>query len=160
MKKLFILLFVGLASTVSFPTFATEELANVENISKIASLVRWSGVFFSMIVIAAMWLLLKFINSLVTSFGSQFVQYRMLLQKLQSFTQFFIYVSTGLIVFMMSFRINSTLTTMIRLTPCSLKESIAAHAVAPVAMMGSTTMARSAGPPSCCDVGLWYGRLL
>ncbi|MDH5920137.1 mechanosensitive ion channel family protein [Vibrio splendidus] len=113
MKKLCILLFVGLASVVSFPTFATEELANVENISKIASLVRWSGVFFSMIVIAAMWLLLKFINSLVTSFGSQFVQYRMLLQKLQSFTQFFIYVSTGLIVFMMSFRINDQILALI-----------------------------------------------
>ncbi|CAK3951097.1 Small-conductance mechanosensitive channel [Vibrio crassostreae] len=102
-----------MASAVSFPTFATEELANVENISKIASLVRWSGVFFSMIVIAAMWLLLKFINSLVTSFGSQFVQYRMLLQKLQSFTQFFIYVSTGLIVFMMSFRINDQILALI-----------------------------------------------
>ncbi|TCN89930.1 mechanosensitive ion channel-like protein [Vibrio crassostreae] len=113
MKKLFILLFVGLAGAVSFPTFATEELANVENISKIASLVRWSGVFFSMIVIAAMWLLLKFINSMVTSFGSQFVQYRMLLQKLQSFTQFFIYVSTGLIVFMMSFRINDQILALI-----------------------------------------------
>ncbi|MCC4856659.1 mechanosensitive ion channel family protein [Vibrio lentus] len=113
MKKLFILLLVGLATTVSFPTFATEELANVENISKIASLVRWSGVFFSAIVIAAMWLLLKFINSLVTSFGSQFVQYRMLLQKLQSFMQFFIYVSTGLIVFMMSFRINDQILALI-----------------------------------------------
>ncbi|PMM09029.1 potassium transporter KefA [Vibrio splendidus] len=113
MKKLFILLFVGLASAVSFPTFATEELANVENISKIASLVRWSGVFFSAIVIAAMWLLLKFINSMVTSFGSQFVQYRMLLQKLQSFMQFFIYVSTGLIVFMMSFRINDQILALI-----------------------------------------------
>ncbi|PQJ60441.1 potassium transporter KefA [Vibrio chagasii] len=113
MKKLFVLLLVGLATTVSFPTYATEELANVENISKIASLVRWSGVFFSIIVIAAMWLLLKFINSMVTSFGSQFVQYRMLLQKLQSFMQFFIYVSTGLIVFMMSFRINDQILALI-----------------------------------------------
>ncbi|KAB0482715.1 mechanosensitive ion channel [Vibrio sp. IB15] len=113
MKKLFVLLLVGFATAVSFPTYATEELANVENISKIASLVRWSGVFFSIIVIAAMWLLLKFINSMVTSFGSQFVQYRMLLQKLQSFMQFFIYVSTGLIVFMMSFRINDQILALI-----------------------------------------------
>ncbi|MGF1744073.1 mechanosensitive ion channel family protein [Vibrio minamisatsumaniensis] len=113
MKKLFVLLFICLTTAVSFPTYATEELVNVENISKIASLVRWSGVFFSIIVIATMWLLLKFINSLVTSFGSQFVQYRMLLQKLQSFTQFFIYVSTGLIVFMMSFRINDQILALI-----------------------------------------------
>ncbi|NVN83283.1 MULTISPECIES: mechanosensitive ion channel family protein [unclassified Vibrio] len=113
MKKLFVLLLVGLATAMSFPTYATEELANVENISKIASLVRWSGVFFSLIVIGAMWLLLKFINSMVTSFGSQFVQYRMLLQKLQSFMQFFIYVSTGLIVFMMSFRINDQILALI-----------------------------------------------
>jgi len=113
MQKLFVLLLAGLATAVSFPTYATEELANVENISKIASLVRWSGVFFSIIVIAAMWLLLKFINSMVASFGSQFVQYRMLLQKLQSFMQFFIYVSTGLIVFMMSFRINDQILALI-----------------------------------------------
>ncbi|MCK6264976.1 mechanosensitive ion channel family protein [Vibrio sp. ZSDE26] len=110
MIRLFI--FIALA-TSSLSVFATEELADVENISQFTSLIRWSGVFFSSIVIAATWLLLKFINSMVVSVGGQFVQYRMLLQKLQSFLQFFIYMSAGILVFMMSFRINDQILTLI-----------------------------------------------
>ncbi len=110
MKRILALLFISL---FAIPCMATEEIANVENISKIASLIRWSGVFFSMFVVAATWLLLKFMNSMVESFGSQFVQYRMLLQKLQSFTQFFIYMTTGIVVFMMSFRINDQILALI-----------------------------------------------
>ncbi|WP_162046355.1 mechanosensitive ion channel family protein [Vibrio taketomensis] len=102
-----------LLSLFAMPAFASEEIANVENISKIASLIRWSGVFFSLFVIAGTWLLLKFINSMVESFGSQFVQYRMLLQKLQSFMQFVIYMTTGIVVFMMSFRINDQILALI-----------------------------------------------
>ena len=108
MKKfLFVLLLV------TWPAFASEEVASVENIGQIASLIRWSGVFFSLLVIAATWLLLKFINSMVESIGGQFAQYRMLLQKLQSFMQFFIYMSAGILVFMMSFRINDQILALI-----------------------------------------------
>ena len=98
---------------VTWPAFASEEVASVENIGQIASLIRWSGVFFSLLVIAATWLLLKFINSMVESIGGQFAQYRMLLQKLQSFMQFFIYMSAGILVFMMSFRINDQILALI-----------------------------------------------
>ncbi|CAH8211774.1 membrane hypothetical protein [Vibrio aestuarianus] len=76
-------------------------------------MIRWSGVFFSLLVIASTWLLLKFMNSMVESIGRQFVQYRMLLQKLQSFLQFFIYMTAGLVVFMMSFRINDQILALI-----------------------------------------------
>lgn len=107
------ILFVILSSFIALPALATEEVANVDNITQIASLIRWSGVFFSFLVIAATWLLLKFINSLVESVGSQFAQYRMLLQKLQSFMQFFIYMSAGILVFMMSFRINDQILALI-----------------------------------------------
>ncbi|KOO13383.1 potassium transporter KefA [Vibrio xuii] len=106
-------LLVILSSFIALPALATEEIANVDNITQIASLIRWSGVFFSFLVIAATWLLLKFINSMVESIGSQFAQYRMLLQKLQSFMQFFIYMSAGILVFMMSFRINDQILALI-----------------------------------------------
>jgi small-conductance mechanosensitive channel len=106
-------LFVILSSFIALPALATEEMAHVDNITQIASLIRWSGVFFSLLVIAATWLLLKFINSMVESIGSQFAQYRMLLQKLQSFMQFFIYMSAGILVFMMSFRINDQILALI-----------------------------------------------
>lgn len=107
------LIFVILSSLVALPAFSAEEVANVDNITQIASLIRWSGVFFSLLVIAATWLLLKFIGSMVESIGSQFAQYRMLLQKLQSFMQFFIYMSAGILVFMMSFRINDQILALI-----------------------------------------------
>ncbi|MEZ9232720.1 mechanosensitive ion channel family protein [Vibrio amylolyticus] len=107
------LLWILTLSFLSMPVLATEELANVENISQFTSLIRWSGVFFSFVIIAATWLLLKFINSMVVSIGGQFVQYRMLLQKLQSFLQFFIYMSAGILVFMISFRINDQILTLI-----------------------------------------------
>ncbi|WP_408692087.1 mechanosensitive ion channel family protein [Vibrio fortis] len=92
---------------------AAEEVVNVESIQQFASLIRWSGVFFSILVIAATWLLIKFMNSMVESIGGQFVQYRMVLQKVQSFLQFFIYMTAGLVVFMMSFRINDHILALI-----------------------------------------------
>lgn len=92
---------------------ASEEVVNVESIQQFASLIRWSGVFFSILVVAATWLLIKFMNSMVESIGGQFVQYRMVLQKVQSFLQFFIYMTAGLVVFMMSFRINDHILALI-----------------------------------------------
>ncbi|MCG6294076.1 mechanosensitive ion channel family protein [Vibrio vulnificus] len=109
-KKLYALF---AAALISAPAFATEEIANMENIQQFASLIRWSGVFFSVIIIAITWLLLKFMNSMVESIGGQFAQYRMLLQKTQSFLQFFIYLTAGLVVFMMSFRINDHILALI-----------------------------------------------
>jgi small-conductance mechanosensitive channel len=92
---------------------AAEQVVNVESIQQFASLIRWSGVFFSALVVAATWLLIKFMNSMVESIGGQFVQYRMMLQKIQSFLQFFIYMTAGLVVFMMSFRINDHILALI-----------------------------------------------
>lgn len=105
-------LFVILA-TLSAVSFASEEIVNVDSFNQIASLIRWSGVFASFVVIGATWLLLKFIGSMVESVGAQFAQYRMLLQKLQSFMQFFIYMGAGILVFMMSFRINDHILALI-----------------------------------------------
>ncbi|AUI86105.1 potassium transporter KefA [Vibrio azureus] len=110
MKTLLYLIFMLLAYS---PAFAAEDSTNVDNIQQFASMIRWSGVFFSMIVVLCTWLLLKFIHSLVERVGSQFVQYRMILQKLQSFLQFFIYLTAGSIVFMMSFRINDQILALI-----------------------------------------------
>lgn len=110
MVKIFTLLFISL---FSLSVFANEEVANVGNIQQIANLIRWGGVFFSIIIIICTWALLKFIHSMVERIGSQFVQYRMVLQKLQSFLQFFIYLSAGSVVFMMSFRINDQILALI-----------------------------------------------
>ena len=87
--------------------------ASLDSIQSFASLIRWSGVVFSIIIIACAWLLLRFIDSVVTSVSGQFVQRRMLLQKLQSFFQFFVYMSTALTVFMLSFRVDERVLALI-----------------------------------------------
>lgn len=110
MTKIFLLL---VAIFISFNSSAAEDIANLDNIQQFASLIRWSGVFFSVLVVGVTWLLIKFMNSMVGSIGRQFVQYRMLLQKVQSFLQFFIYMTAGLVVFMMSFRINDHILALI-----------------------------------------------
>lgn len=109
MRILIVLLTVLFSSTV----FATEAIPDVESLQQFASLIRWSGVFFSMVIVFATWLLLRFIDSVVENVSNQFVQYRMVLQKAQSFFQFFMYVSSGLIVFMISFRINDHILALI-----------------------------------------------
>ncbi|MFC0060900.1 mechanosensitive ion channel family protein [Vibrio inusitatus] len=90
-----------------------QEVPDVEAIQDFASLVRWGGVLFSVLIIACTWLLLRFIDSLVNSVSTQFVQYRMILQKAQSFLQFFIYITAGIVVFMISFRINDHILALI-----------------------------------------------
>lgn len=87
--------------------------ASLDSIQSFANLIRWSGVVFSIIIIACAWLLLRFIDSVVTSVSGQFVQRRMLLQKLQSFFQFFVYMSTALTVFMLSFRVDERVLALI-----------------------------------------------
>ncbi len=111
MKKIFTFLFLIVLST---SVFAADETANhLENITQFTSLIRWGGVFFSFVVIFASWVLLRFTSKLVETFSSQFVQYRMVLQKLQSFFQFLVYMTAGIVVFMMSFRINDQILTLI-----------------------------------------------
>lgn len=92
---------------------AADDVPNMDSIQEFASLIRWSGVLLSIGVVACTWLLLRFIDSVVEGVSSQFVQYRMVLQKLQSFFQFFIYMTAGLVVFMMSFRINDHILALI-----------------------------------------------
>jgi len=95
------------------PTVYALDAAPLDNLQDFASLIRWSGVFASMVIIGCAWLLLRFIDSLVANIGDQFVQRRMLLQKLQSFFQFFVYMSTAVSVFMLSFRVDERILALI-----------------------------------------------
>ncbi len=112
-NPLFKYVILGLIAVMAPQYAVAEEAVSAESFQQIASLVRWSGVFFSILIIAATWLLLKFMNSVVDTVGSQFAQYRMLLQKLQSFLQFFIYMTAGVVVFILSFRINDHILALI-----------------------------------------------
>ncbi|WP_153447120.1 mechanosensitive ion channel family protein [Vibrio algicola] len=111
MKKLFIFVLLFMVNGAAFAAETTDD--HLENIAQFTNLVRWGGVLFSFLVILAAWVLLRFTNKLVETFSSQFVQYRMIMQKLLSFFQFFVYMTAGIAVFMMSFRINEQILTLI-----------------------------------------------
>lgn len=109
-RNLIVLSFLLIATRVYAIDIDGESLDNLHNF---ASLIRWSGVFASLVIVLCAWLLLRFVDSLVANIGDQFVQRRMLLQKLQSFFQFFIYMSTAVSVFMLSFRVDERILALI-----------------------------------------------
>ncbi|PSV33247.1 mechanosensitive ion channel family protein [Photobacterium sp. GB-72] len=111
MKRLFCLL--SLVFLSFSPAVFADDMPNIEDFQQFANLIRWSGVLFSALTVCAAWILLRFIQSIVDGISSQFAQRRMLLQKLQSFFQFFIYMSTGIAVFMMSFRVDDRILALI-----------------------------------------------
>lgn len=91
-------LFVLCLSLMMSSTALAEDPQSIDNLQQFASLIRWSGVAASFFIILGAWLFLRFIQSIVDGVSSQFAQRRMLMQKLQSFFQFFIYMSTAVAV--------------------------------------------------------------
>ncbi|MGN2672743.1 mechanosensitive ion channel family protein [Aliivibrio fischeri] len=109
MIRLFVLCF----SLIMSSTALAEDAQSIDNLQQFASLIRWSGVAASFFIILGAWLFLRFIQSIVDGVSSQFAQRRMLMQKLQSFFQFFIYMSTAVAVFMLSFRVDDRVLALI-----------------------------------------------
>lgn len=97
---------------ISIPCFAQTE-PDLSALQNLAGLVRWSGLLLSVAVVGIAWALLRFTKNFVDSIGSQMAQRRMLAQKVFSFFQFFIYVSTGIIVFMLSFHVDDRVLALI-----------------------------------------------
>lgn len=108
MIRLFVLCLSLMSSTA-----LAEDPQSIDNLQQFASLIRWSGVAASFFIILGAWLFLRFIQSIVDGVSSQFAQRRMLMQKLQSFFQFFIYMSTAVAVFMLSFRVDDRVLALI-----------------------------------------------
>jgi small-conductance mechanosensitive channel len=97
---------------LSLPCFAQTE-PDLSALQNLAGLVRWSGLLLSVAVVGIAWALLRFTKNFVDSIGSQIAQRRMLAQKVFSFFQFFVYVSTGVIVFMLSFHVDERVLALI-----------------------------------------------
>ena len=81
--------------------------------SQFADLIRWPGVFTSIFVLLIAWGILRFIHRIVEQVSNQFVQRRLLLQKLETFSQFAIYIFTALLVFNLSLRIDDRILAVI-----------------------------------------------
>ena len=92
--------------------FASTE-SDLQAIGKIASLISLQGVISSIFVIAGAWVLLRLTHGFVARLGKRFGRYRLFLKKAETFFQFFMYISTALIVFFLSFNVDKTVLALI-----------------------------------------------
>ncbi len=90
-----------------------QDLSDTPDVSKIVSFVRWSGVFISAFVLAGVVIALRFMGGIVARLSTRFAHRRLLFSKIESFTRFFVYFITGIIVVGLSFQINQTVLTLI-----------------------------------------------
>ncbi len=85
---------------------AAQEAIDTEAVAQFAELIRWSGVLTSLFVVFGAWMLLRFVARAVDGLGRQFADKRLLLQKIATIIQFFVYIGTGAAVVFLSFRID------------------------------------------------------
>ncbi len=78
----------------------------IKTITTLAQMIRWGGVWMSLLVVVAAWLLLRFVDTLVANLSKVFAERRMLLQKLSAFFHFGAYLSTIVTVVLLSFKIS------------------------------------------------------
>lgn len=95
-------LLAGLAWTT--PALADE--ATAETVTQLANVVRWGGVVTSLFVVAAAWIVTKFLGSTVEGLSRRFATSRMTLHKIETILQFSIYVGTIVLVTMLSLRLD------------------------------------------------------
>jgi len=95
------------AALLAFPALATaQETADIQTITQFARVVRWGGVLTSLGLIAAVWVVLKFLDAFVESLSRRFADRRMTFHKIATFLQFFLYIGTGIATLMLSFRLD------------------------------------------------------
>jgi small-conductance mechanosensitive channel len=90
----------------SLPALA-QDAADVGDIGRLANVIRWSGVAVSVVVVVAASLALRFVSSAADRLGLRFANRRPLIQKVESFTRFFIYFATAAMVGALSLRIDT-----------------------------------------------------
>jgi len=80
--------------------------ADLDSVGQITRLVRWTGVFTSLFVIAGALLGLRFMQESVDRLSKRFANRRLLFQKIITILQFAIYVGTGATVVALSFHLD------------------------------------------------------
>ena len=76
-------------------------------------LINWPGVMTSLVIVFASWLVLRFISNIVDNLGEVFAEKRLKLQKVDAFFKFFVYISVGIVVVLLSLRLSDQTLTLI-----------------------------------------------
>lgn len=103
---------IGAIATLLFlvPSASAQEAlatGGAEVMVKLAELFSWRGMLASLVVIAATWLLLRFIDNLVEEMGQIFVQQRLSFQKLNAIFHFIVYLMVIVAVVLLSFKFSN-----------------------------------------------------
>ncbi len=92
---------------------SAQDTADVPDLSVLAGVIRWTGLFVSLLIIAGAAVLLRFIEGAAEQLSLRFANRRLTIQKFESFTRFFVYFATAAIVVTLSFRIDKTVLTIV-----------------------------------------------
>ena len=75
----------------------------ISDIALLSQVINWSGIFQSLLIILAAWLLLRFTDRIVDNLGRSLAEYRLTFQRINAFFHFFVYLMTGVIIVLFSF---------------------------------------------------------
>ena len=78
----------------------------------LSQVINWTGIVQSAIAIFAAWLLLRFVDRIVADLGQAVAEHRLLLQRLNAFFHFFVYLLTGIIIVFLSFEFSPQVLTI------------------------------------------------
>lgn len=92
---------------------AAQEVPDIPDLSNLAGVIRWSGLFMSIVIIVGASVLLRFVQNAAERLSTQFATRRLTIQKVESFTRFFVFFATAAIVISLSFRIDKTILTVV-----------------------------------------------
>ena len=104
---------VGASLLVMPSGVLAQEVVDPEAVTQFTQLIRWSGVFTSLFVIAGAWLLLRFLGGFVERLSRQFAHRRLLFQKIETIFLFALYIITAVVVFALSFRLDDKVLTLV-----------------------------------------------
>ena len=85
---------------------ADVEPVPLDAVTTLATMIRWGGLAASVLVVAGAWLVLRLLARLVDRLGATFVERRLVLQKVNTFLRFAVYLATIVVTILLSFRIS------------------------------------------------------
>lgn len=94
----------ALAAAVIVPS--TAHAQDVPDIGELAGFIRWSGVFLSVFVVIGAVIVLRLITGIANRLGERFASHRLLIQKVESFSRFFVYIAAATMVISLSVRLD------------------------------------------------------
>lgn len=103
-----------LASLSSPASAAAQDVADTtKDLSQLAGLIRWSGVFVSLFIVVGAYVLLRFLDGAVGQLTNRFANRRLVFQQVHSFARFALFFVTGGIVVALSLQINQTVLALV-----------------------------------------------